>query len=207
MGCLPRRKAGLIPARAGKTCSRASSASALAAHPRSRGENMTLFIDVSFQGGSSPLARGKLPGSTAGYAQAGLIPARAGKTTQSHSGRSAAPAHPRSRGENPDRRGLRDRAGGSSPLARGKHRARDRLVSTLRLIPARAGKTRSIPTPPQGTAAHPRSRGENSGTMVIGHRPPLAHPRSRGENALRNLSEDDSSGSSPLARGKLSMIR
>ena len=196
------RPARLIPAHAGKTRNGVSPASQGWAHPRSRGENMTLFIDVSFQGGSSPLARGKLPGSTAGYAQAGLIPARAGKTTQSHSGRSAAPAHPRSRGENPDRRGLRDRAGGSSPLARGKHRARDRLVSTLRLIPARAGKTRSIPTPPQGTAAHPRSRGENSGTMVIGHRPPwliparagktlcatcprttaVAHPRSRGEN-------------------------
>ena len=59
------------------------------------------------------------------------------------------------------------------------------MSETLRLIPAHAGKTASYRPVPGGTTAHPRSRGENE--MITG---------TRGASA----------GSSPLTRGKPTLI-
>ena len=68
-----------------------------------------------------------------------------------------------------------------SPLTRGKHPAWILRVIASRLIPAHAGKTRCNPRVQPCVAAHPRSRGENSGLRLW-------------------LSAR--SGSSPLTRGK-----
>ena len=118
----PRSRRGLIPARAGKTASDLLITVLTPAHPRSRGENQCDAI---------PRLQVR-----------GLIPARAGKTKSPAPKTSTPTAHPRSRGEN---HGLARRyvlRCGSSPLARGKRaRARSRSQS-VRLIPARAGKTR-----------------------------------------------------------------
>ena len=51
---------GLIPAHAGKTRAPGPAGVAHAAHPRSRGENDGLAIDIDPAVGSSPLTRGKL---------------------------------------------------------------------------------------------------------------------------------------------------
>jgi len=50
---------------------------------------------------------------------------------------------------------------GSSPLTRGKRALDDFRERVQRLIPAHAGKTGSRTTGARGSAAHPRSRGEN----------------------------------------------
>ena len=71
---------------------------------------------------------------------------------------------------------------GSSPLARGKLTFFPPRLGTVRLIPARAGKT--------------------SGPSYRVIRP-WAHPRSRGENVVATPEEAVARGSSPLARGKL----
>ena len=61
----PDRRAGglaggrLIPAHAGKTARTSASHAAPRAHPRSRGENLTLEDLVWLRSGSSPLTRGK----------------------------------------------------------------------------------------------------------------------------------------------------
>ena len=70
---------------------------------------------------------------------------------------------------------------GSSPLTRGKPRARIDRILRGGLIPAHAGKTRSARSPASPTRAHPRSRGENVPRYDI----------------LIN-----EAGSSPLTRGK-----
>ena len=70
---------------------------------------------------------------------------------------------------------------GSSPRGRGKRCPATAIRRDRRLIPAWAGKTAVGPVRGVGCQAHPR----------VG-----------GENALRNLSEDDSGGSSPRGRGK-----
>ena len=111
----------LIPAHAGKT---------------------RRFVGLGVRGmGSSPLTRGKRRRLVGCPARAGLIPAHAGKTCASSRARSAAAAHPRSRGEN-------------WTMAR-----RSRPAPWL--IPAHAGKTASDNPAPQPPWAHPRSRGEN----------------------------------------------
>ena len=172
---------GLIPAHAGKTCSRASSASAFAAHPRSRGENPSDASSLEDVVGSSPLTRGKHGAVAVGAAAGRLIPAHAGKTDVSAAPTSWASAHPRSRGENvlAIKRAAFHR--GSSPLTRGKRPLGRRSHRRPRLIPAHAGKT--SPSNPTGTGA-------------------WAHPRSRGENQVAVLAIRRAAGSSPLTRGK-----
>ena len=71
---------------------------------------------------------------------------------------------------------------GSSPLTRGKRLTTGWQTSSTRLIPAHAAKTRNSTKPSWTSAAHPRSRWENTSAM-------------RGR--LRKF------GSSPLTRGKL----
>ena len=174
-------RSGLIPAHAGKTARQPPRRAAHPAHPRSRGENLksaTLARNVT---GSSPLTRGKLISLTPTVGRRGLIPAHAGKTVSVRITMSPFPAHPRSRGENRTRHGPRPYRPGSSPLTRGKPWLLLARVAAGRLIPAHAGKTLRRPLAARVTAAHPRSRGENSGAILLMY---LMH------------------GSSPLTRGK-----
>ena len=152
---------GLIPAHAGKTAMLPLMVDAPGAHPRSRGENQDGPRQPQAVPGSSPLTRGKLLVAIVREALRGLIPAHAGKIAIRAWGYDHAQAHPRSRGENrasvphdhPDE--------GSSPLTRGKWRSRSPRVGPGGLIPAHAGKIRPARGLRSGTAAHPRSRGEN----------------------------------------------
>ena len=90
-------------------------------------------------------------------------------------------AHPHSRGENSDAGAPHQRARGSSPLTRGKHKPVDGRADARGLIPTHAGKTFSA----RASSASMR-----------------AHPHSRGENERRHRSVTSRSGSSPLTRGK-----
>ena len=114
---------------------------------------------------------------------------------------------------------------GPSPHARGKRHLRPRPSSSMRSIPACAGKTGSRPSATASTPVHPRMRGENfppaySAPRVYGPSPhargkrtsiippPLAatvHPRMRGENDLVWNGSDLLYGPSPHARGKRSV--
>ena len=130
--------------------------------------------------GSSPLARGLLKVHPQQYLHVGIIPARAGFTARSARHFISAEDHPRSRGvyipPGLDCSGLV----GSSPLARGLHRAAARLLLAPGIIPARAGFTRVQGCPSARRRDHPRSRG--------------VYVRGRG-------SPVGGRGSSPLARG------
>ena len=92
--------ARLIPAHAGKTRIRASVSSAVAAHPRSRGENAMDRVLLINAAGSSPLTRGKRLERDRRHRDERLIPAHAGKTSGWRIVNTRRPAHPRSRGEN-----------------------------------------------------------------------------------------------------------
>ena len=216
------RRLRLIPARAGKTPRSRDSTTRSPAHPRSRGENRLSGSVADHDAGSSPLARGKRPRFARCEGNAGLIPARAGKTVRLGVRDGRESAHPRSRGENPICR----------PAQCRRHR----------LIPARAGKTPAQTSLSVSPRAHPRSRGENAvsviacpgtyGSSPLARGKPLrrsraesrvrliparagktrgrsktpsrkpAHPRSRGENRAHPHTAHRNLGSSPLARGK-----
>ena len=90
------------------------------------------------------------------------------------------PAHPRSRGEHLKDFFMAHGLYGSSPLARGTPRHIKCPGEHHRLIPARAGNTRS------------RARTSSSCS---------AHPRSRGEHCAWRVTVSPICGSSPLARG------
>ena len=110
----------LIPAHAGKTMSSRPASMRSPAHPRSRGENPSIGPALASAIGSSPLTRGKR-GCGRGRARRGrLIPAHAGKTSPAGRPRRGSLAHPRSRGETSPLGHTVARAGGSSPLTRGK---------------------------------------------------------------------------------------
>ena len=132
---------GLIPARAGKTCSASHHGGGLRAHPRAGGENSNLSAVWFGLCGSSPRGRGKPASrSTAGLSSR-LIPARAGKTSTAITVRMMGPAHPRAGGENTPASGAVEYTWGSSPRGRGKHAYSTPTIFPQRLIPARAGKT------------------------------------------------------------------
>ena len=133
--------AGLIPARAGKTVPILMVAGRARAHPRACGENWTHALRLINQTGSSPRVRGKpLPGSRL-CGRAGLIPARAGKTSSSERPAARPRAHPRACGENPCPAWRRRTRSGSSPRVRGKRERCQAALASFGLIPARAGKT------------------------------------------------------------------
>ena len=111
------------------------------AHPRSRGENRTFFVQESWQMGSSPLTRGKRCFDGAPRGARGLIPAHAGKTDRRLDPHRWQRAHPRSRGENLHLQPHARPPAGSSPLTRGKRRGRGDHRRDAGLIPAHAGKT------------------------------------------------------------------
>ena len=139
----------LIPAHAGKTDPEYRRSPDRRAHPRSRGENKTGMGTDIVGAGSSPLTRGKLRCLPVVVGGGRLIPAHAGKTIASCPLTLRTWAHPRSRGENAcpcDRLGSLE---GSSPLTRGKRGVV--VVSNNRkgLIPAHAGKTRTLLSVPQ----------------------------------------------------------
>ena len=132
---------GLIPAHAGKTPMGVPMPYGAQAHPRSRGENDSLDLGVCQWGGSSPLTRGKRPEGRHRRRQGGLIPAHAGKTSETACDFGEDAAHPRSRGENVAISGVIAKAEGSSPLTRGKLARHGRRHRRTGLIPAHAGKT------------------------------------------------------------------
>ena len=149
----------IIPARAGFTRGRRLRAARLPDHPRSRGVYATLNGVGMRIGGSSPLARGLHVGAEPVDSDAGIIPARAGFTECQLREARTHGDHPRSRGvyasvflDSPGR-------DGSSPLARGLLNRSDAEAPSHRIIPARAGFTRSPHRLMSGPRDHPRSRG------------------------------------------------
>ena len=132
--------------------------------------------------GSSPLTRGKRISLFNDLSQIRLIPAHAGKTGLKPPKTSRDTAHPRSRGENHS--SALDAHGqlGSSPLTRGKRALSGPLRKARRLIPAHAGKTCAVSPRVRTVQAHPRSRGENTGTSGPGLTMAGSSPLTRGKH-------------------------
>ena len=152
---------GLIPACAGKTPRAPCPGYPDRAHPRACGENVVCSAMSFGFPGSSPRVRGKPHRQRQPPDEAGLIPARAGKTGGSVCRSASQAAHPRACGENGGGFGLGGPFLGSSPRVRGKPSGRSPGWRPPRLIPARAGKTLAAELSTTPGAAHPRACGEN----------------------------------------------
>ena len=117
---------------------------------------------------------------------AGLIPARAGKTSGAAPRNHRGTAHPRVCGENPNRLRASARIPGSSPRVRGKLELVQLPWPSSRLIPARAGKTRTRRGSRLRSGAHPRACGENRRTRTDPPPRPGSSPRVRGKQDRRH---------------------
>ena len=170
----------IIPARAGFTASPMRTLCAATDHPRSRGVYPMHRTGGAGRGGSSPLARGLQCVGLVGPLQCRIIPARAGFTVRRPRRSTPVSDHPRSRGVYFVLLVFPQFLSGSSPLARGLRSLPETTMSSIRIIPARAGFTPERVSIFTSRADHPRSRG--------------VYVRGRGEFHL-------SVGSSPLARG------
>ena len=172
---------GLIPAWAGKTVGLLRPMPQPWAHPRVGGENQPNESYEASVTGSSPRGRGKPAHACVDQDSVGLIPAWAGKTMSAHRGARRRSAHPRVGGENAQR-GFQPRLReGSSPRGRGKPLFGPFGLSGGRLIPAWAGKTRSMRSISVGVPAHPRVGGENRAGLCCLHIVYGSSPRGRGK--------------------------
>ena len=135
--------------------------------------------------GSSPLARGLLRSSWRSPARDRIIPARAGFTPRPVLRSGMSRDHPRSRGVYCAWCSMLASRGGSSPLARGLPTCQVPIWAPNGIIPARAGFTSWPPRPRSSWADHPRSRG--------------VYPLTFSQTTTCG-------GSSPLARGLLTLL-
>ena len=134
---------GIIPARAGFTCSWRAERCRREDHPRSRGVYQGGGGHEGEGGGSSPLARGLRARDPFSHWEIGIIPARAGFTRPHRPGDHPRRDHPRSRGVYLAWRSMTVTGSGSSPLARGLRFLEALEFLIVRIIPARAGFTHS----------------------------------------------------------------
>ena len=138
---------GIIPARAGFTDRRGGRPGGDRDHPRSRGVYMDPAVRSALSPGSSPLARGLRRSERRAHSRVRIIPARAGFTLPLGPARARQGDHPRSRGVYTTKSKLEGMCLGSSPLARGLPPGRQVPRLGDRIIPARAGFTRSWHSP------------------------------------------------------------
>ncbi len=157
---------GLIPARRETTARPSSPRSRRRAHPRSRGDDAAVVVDLPPATGSTPLAGRRPPGVRANSPGARLIPARGETTGISTVSRVRTAAHPRSRGDDTASTGNTLAQTGSSPIAGRRHSDGLPHGPVDRLIPARGETTRPAAGSRTGGAAHPRSRGDDDGPVL-----------------------------------------
>ena len=149
----------IIPARAGQTTRPTQARQPAPDHPRACGAN-SFFLSSHVLGfGSSPRVRGKRVVRVPGRLPARIIPARAGQTARRCRAAPERPDHPRACGANGKAFHTEENLPGSSPRVRGKRRHWGG-VSSLRIIPARAGQTAVRGAWPIARPDHPRARGK-----------------------------------------------
>ena len=133
-----------IPAHAGNTALRSTTACCATVHPRSRGEHSRSISIRSGSTGSSPLTRGTRLYDRADLAADRFIPAHAGNTVADATTAAVTTVHPRSRGEHKSRQDYGGVSVGSSPLTRGTPVFGPGGATSERFIPAHAGNTRNM---------------------------------------------------------------
>ena len=137
-----RRPVRIIPARAGQTRPPHTDWLSRPDHPRACGANYLTALIVFIAIGSSPRVRGKPRGLAAGQRGGRIIPARAGQTVWGGQRGASRADHPRACGAT-SASAVTVTLPGSSPRVRGKQRASRQPDEHVRIIPARAGQTRS----------------------------------------------------------------
>ena len=132
---------GIIPACAGSTLGMGNWCRFRWDHPRMCGEHKSMAFCVGTLRGSSPHVRGALVWSCPYCGHSGIIPACAGSTRYSTTGKQGRRDHPRMCGEHLCTRTRTASSAGSSPHVRGAQRGQFGILRLAGIIPACAGST------------------------------------------------------------------
>ena len=152
-------------------------------------------------GGSSPQARGGRFTFHWLFPLVGLIPAGAGRTNHRQDRRSGTWAHPRRRGEDLCCQVFAPKVIGSSPQARGGQVLEKPAIDPSGLIPAGAGRTVFPFLCFALWTAHPRRRGEDHRLRSQAPRASGSSPQARGGLTL-GLERDGDVGLIPAGAGR-----
>ena len=136
-------------------------------HPRMCGEHKSMAFCVGTLRGSSPHVRGALVWSCPYCGHSGIIPACAGSTRYSTTGKQGRRDHPRMCGEHGGVNNYNNPTLGSSPHVRGARQPAAGRVQAGGIIPACAGSTsmNGLMTCPRRD--HPRMCGEHLSFMAF----------------------------------------
>ena len=126
--------------------------------------------------------RGKQIGKEVFHSELRITPACAGKTSSFRSSSVSFADHPRVCGENPEPVEESAASYGSPPRVRGKRRSPPSVSPRLRITPACAGKTPTIPTTAKIPSDHPRVCGENKKKEALWLHGCGSPPRVRGKH-------------------------
>ena len=129
-------------------------------HPRACGEQPAAVVLVFGRWGSSPRVRGAVRLRRTHLRSRGIIPARAGSSSDSRGGGFGSGDHPRASGEQAPHCRQVQRRMGSSPRVRGAVKLCAEFTKTIGIIPARAGSSTGNPACRVRTWDHPRACGE-----------------------------------------------
>ena len=173
-------RAGLIPARAGRSSRSGAPPRRARAHPRAGGAVSCVLPQADSHEGSSPRGRGGHSSAGRQVQGSGLIPARAGRSAAARSAGTTRRAHPRAGGAVQVLGGDLDIGAGSSPRGRGGPGGIHRAHRAHGLIPARAGRSRRHTSRTSRSWAHPRAGGAVSSGLTVGCAVPGSSPRGRG---------------------------
>ncbi len=172
-----------IPASAGNTHRQAMTSRTTSVHPRVCGEHDKKRNPPVGNSGSSPRLRGTRvrPGQRDEIGR--FIPASAGNTAASKTGRPSLAVHPRVCGEHRTASKAASIAAGSSPRLRGTRFFGRLMDHERRFIPASAGNTPSRDGRPSQWTVHPRVCGEHVWRASGPFSPDGSSPRLRGTPA------------------------
>ena len=153
---------GIIPACAGSTLGMGNWCRFRWDHPRMCGEHKSMAFCVGTLRGSSPHVRGALVWSCPYCGHSGIIPACAGSTRYSTTGKQGRRDHPRMCGEHGGVNNYNNPTLGSSPHVRGAHAMTGEKTQVYGIIPACAGSTCHDRRENAGVRDHPRMCGEHT---------------------------------------------
>ena len=118
--CAGYKSTGITPARAGKSNDIALILSVIGDHPRACGEKKSFSPYLKGAVGSPPRVRGKVQSAVGAVPQAGITPARAGKSGTAARAQAQSGDHPRACGEKDGGVPTAEQKKGSPPRVRGK---------------------------------------------------------------------------------------
>ena len=172
---------GITPAQAGKSKLALCTPSCPTDHPRVGGEKSRCGTFALQIPGSPPHGRGKVRALGGQFAQPGITPAQAGKSSQRTGAATSCQDHPRIGGEKADTDTQTYHQLGSPPRGRGKAVRDGRQPGRMGITPAWAGKSDSHHPRPESQQDHPRMGGEKFVPLAASSRSLGSPPHGRGK--------------------------